>query len=412
MMAAIAAARNGAAVTVLEAMERPGKKLLLTGNGRCNLTNMEPDLPIRYSGSGRGLAKSVTRRFGAADCRQFFLTLGLLTTEKNGLVYPYTLQSSSVLEALLGEMRRLGVKLKCSERIVSVVPPSDRKKAVWQIKTESWSYEAQAVILACGSRCLPATGSDGSGYALAEMAGHTVTETYPALVPLVCRGDFFAAAAGVRCLVEVAIAETIRSENGTAAEYTVLCRERGELQWTKYGISGIVVFQLSRYVSAYCGKGQLSAVIDLLPDFDQEALAAILKNRADEIPGEPLSVLLRGMLHEKLIPVILKYLKQKPGTLCKNVSANTLETIVSLLKQLSIPVKKTKSFEECQVCAGGVCGTEVLEETLESKYHSGLYFAGELLDIDGPCGGYNLQWAWASGFIAGTAAAGGQSGMK
>ena len=444
LVAAIAAARTGAEVTVLEAMDRPGRKLLLTGNGRCNLTNMDPELSTHYYGSGQKLAQSVTERFGAGQTRRFFEELGLLTTEKNRYVYPYNMQSSAVLDVLLAELRRLKVKLKFNEKIEAIEVTGD----CWGVKTSSWSYQADAIVLACGSRCLPKTGSDGSGYRLAAQLGHTIITPRPALAALNCSGDFFASLAGVRCRTRVTLLV-----GGQAVK-----EETGELQWTKYGVSGIVVFQLSRFVSAdnlrqfdsACVRqaGQLAGrtgtqytlSIDLLPEFEHSYLARLLSARASELSKETVAVLLKGMLHEKLIPVVLagagikksqtckELIEQncdgssarveksrtctelvdgtenKKSKICEKQDVGAVDRLVSCMKAFTIPVTGVRSFDECQVCSGGVDCREIDAETLESKLHRHLYFAGELLDVDGPCGGYNLQWAWASGYIAGQAA--------
>ncbi len=410
LIAAIAAARVGAEVTVLDAMDRPGRKLLLTGNGRCNLTNMDSELPMRYYGSGQKLAQSVTERFGAKQTRRFFEELGLLTIEKNGYVYPYNMQSSAVLDVLLAELRRLKVKLKLNEKVETIeiidsgtenekvehvqaggseVRPSDR----WRVKTSSWSYQADALILACGSRCLPKTGSDGSGYRLAAQLGHRIIEPGPALTALNCSGDFFASLAGVRCRARVTLLEDGRSVK----------EEIGELQWTKYGVSGIVIFQLSRFVSAGT-PGRYAISVDLLSDFERIRLTELLSVRAQALEHEPVTVLLKGILHEKLIPVVLAKAGVRKAQLCTELEEAETEKIVSVMKAFPLQTADVRSFDECQVCSGGVDCGEVNEETLESRLHPDLYFAGELLDVDGPCGGYNLQWAWASGYIAGQAA--------
>lgn len=442
LMAAVTAARAGAQVTVLEAMERPGRKLLLTGNGRCNLTNMDPELSTRYYGSGRELARSLTGRFGAGETRQFFEELGLLTVEKNGYVYPYNMQSSAVLDVLLTELRRLRVKLKLNERVEHIwrerepsaqaecamaqggaAEPlavqekdrqdSGRETALWRVQTASWRYTADALILACGSKCMPQTGSDGSGYHIAAQLGHTMIQPRPALTPLICEGDFLPSVAGVRCRAAVSL-----YRNGR-----FLKKETGELQWTKYGISGIAVFQLSRFV----GTDGTWLSVDLLPEYEPEYLTNLLRQRARELPQENVSALLGGMLNNKLIPVILERTEQpeksctenreesgsrnkgknsrrRTGLLCKELTDHRIRAIVDQIKDFRLHVTGTKDYDFCQVCRGGVDCSEVSAETLESRLHPGLYFTGELLDVDGPCGGYNLQWAWTSGAAAGNAA--------
>lgn len=393
MTAAISAAREGADVTVLEGMERPGKKLLLTGNGRCNMTNTDPELPRRYYGSGSSLAEQITRQFGAVQCLEFFAGMGLLTREKNGYVYPWTGQSGSVLEVLLAELRRLKVRLKYSEKIRAISNQQGR----WTARTDHWQYGADALILACGSRAVPSTGSDGSGYSLVRSVGHTILSPSPALVPVTCRGDFFQSLAGVRCQARIAL---VRRQNGKKHR---IKEERGELQWTKYGVSGIAVFQLSRFIAA-CHEADFALEINLLPDFDTQYLKKMLMVRAGELGGEKAAVLFAGLLPDKLIPVILSRAAIPPKMCCGELSEKHIERILSGATALTLDVSGTKSFDVCQVCSGGVDCREV-SDTLESLKAGNLFFAGEILDVDGPCGGYNLQWAWASGHLAGYAAA-------
>lgn len=399
LMAAVFAAREGAQVTILEAKERPGKKLLLTGNGRCNLTNLDTDLPEAYHGSGRKMAASLTRAFdGRAVCR-FFEELGLLTQEKNGYIYPYSAQSGSVLEVLLSEIRRLKVKLKLSEKIKEVTKTPEG----WAVSTEGWTYESDAVILACGSKCAADTGSDGSGYVLARSLGHKIIKIAPALTPVTCKADYLQNLAGVRCRARVTLCRGREQE---------IAADTGELQWTKYGVSGIVVFQLSRYISSAASPEGMYFKIDLLPEYEKEQLLHILSRRAAMIGREKLSVLLAGLLPEKLIPVVLgemdriqKSSRSFTKYTCSEFADKQAGLLIDLMKAFILPITGTKSFDTCQVCAGGVDCREVNPDTLESCLHPGLYFAGEMLDVDGPCGGYNLQWAWSSGYAAGRAAA-------
>lgn len=459
LMAAIAAARAGARVTVLEAMERPGRKLLLTGNGRCNITNFDDALPDAYYGTGSALAARVVRRFDADEMCRFLEDLGLLCTERNGCVYPYTAQSASVLEVLLAELRRQKIKLKLSEQLVSLEATGNG----WCARTATWQYHADSVILACGSRAASLFDGDGSGYDIARSLGHTIRTVAPALVPVEVQeillpvklnsgisagaARFLEAAAGVRCRARVMLEHLPSADRDSAAlkaseNYTPVRAESGELQWTKYGVSGIVVFQLSRFISCASPRERSALVLtlDLLPDYVEEQLASMLMRRALELPDEKAEVLLAGILHNRLIGAVLELdtLAQdgpappasrtagkaaKTGTardakhrskasgrkyrmpLCRDLTESRIRSIVRLCKHLKLSGLSTKSFENAQVCAGGVDCSEV-KDTLESKLHPSLFFAGELLDVDGPCGGYNLQWAWSSGYMAGNAAAG------
>ncbi len=394
LMAAISAARAGAAVTILEAMEKPGKKLLMTGNGRCNLTNMDEHLPEAYRGKNPAYALPAVKQFDAGETRAFFTSLGLLTIEKNGYVYPLTNQASSVLEVLLAEVRRLEIKLKLSEKVERI----RKEGAVWKAATSTWEYEADALILACGSRCVPATGSDGSGYRLAEMAGLSRVPEVPALVPVICEEKFLPRLAGVRCQAMVTLQE---SSSGRR-----IGQERGEVQWTKYGISGIAVFQLSRYVAYAKRPGKYEFELDLLPDFDFLELSDLIRVRAGQLSNEKAAVLLAGLLPEKLIPIVLEQAKIPAKKKCAGLSGEDLSRILSVCRAFPLHPSGTKEFDSCQVCAGGVDTALLNPETMECRDRSGLYLTGELVDIDGPCGGYNLQWAWSSGYAAGRAAAG------
>lgn len=462
LMAAIAAARAGAAVTVLEAMERPGKKLLVTGNGRCNLTNMDPQLASAYHSPDPSFVETVISQLDANQTRDFFTELGLLTVEKNGYVYPYTNQASSVLEVLLAELRRLGVRLKLSEHIEEI----HRVDGRWQVRTATWTYEADALILCCGSKCAPSTGSDGSGYALANTLGLKLRPVTPALVPLLCEGAYLPTLAGLRCQAKITLYQSYQKQPGAhlqepsaraakqsgtrlpdqparaserpstrlseqparAAErpstrlpeqtsraakqpasrdqWQKIGEETGELQWTKYGISGIAVFQLSRFVAAAGPDMSFRVKLDFFPSHQTDELLSFLFHRAAALDKEKVPVLLRGVLPEKLIPVVLDRsgISQKTG--CAALTESNLRRLLQTCRAFELKIKGTKSFDVAQVCAGGVALGELCSETLECRRFPGLFLAGELLDVDGPCGGYNLQWAWASGYVAGVHAAG------
>ena len=300
-----------------------------------------------------------------------------------GLIYPYSDQAQSVVNALLQEVRRRKIKLKCQERVLSI----EKKKARFYIKTEGWHYEADRVILTCGGKAAPATGSDGNGYALAKTFGHTVIEPLPALVPLTAKLPFGSLLDGVRSRAKI----TLFIDGKVAGE------ESGELQWTGYGISGIAVFQLSsRAVRALQNKKKVRAEIDLLPDFSEKELLSRIQKREgsyEEVLG--------GFYHAKVLKALLKEEKASPG---EKALPDKAASIIKKSRQLSLTITGSKTFEQAQVTTGGIPLKELDEHTLESKKVKGLYLAGELINVDGPCGGYNLQWAWASGHIAGVSA--------
>ena len=338
LTAAIVAAQNGATVTVLEQNENPGRKICVTGNGRCNLTNkdMRPEI---FRGEHPKIVQNVLKQFSMEDTLEFFGQMGVVFTDRNGWIYPRSNQAKCIPELMLLKARSLKVKIKTREKVKDVYQQNGR----WKVQTEGWTYEGDRVILANGSSASQVPGSDGSGYAIAEKLGHRIVRPLPALTGLRCKGNVFSAWAGVRTEGEVTL----------LLDGKPLYKERGELQLTDYGISGIPVFQLSRY-----------------------AVRALEESQKAE--------LLVGLLPDKLIRV---FRKQKD--------------LIQTLTSYRLTVRGSTGMEQAQVCSGGVDTTQVNAETLESNIHKGLYFAGELLDIDGPCGGYNLQWAWSSGAAAG-----------
>lgn len=378
LIAAIYAAAGGASVTVLEQNNRFGKKLLCTGNGKCNLTNSE----IRktsYRGTTPGFAKDALHDFTMADTMAFFSAIGVYTKNKNGYIYPHSEQASTVLELLEMKARSLKVKLKSMEQVTAVKNQGD----AFLVFTDNWQYEADAVIVAAGSSASLIEGSGDSGYRLAENFGHQIVKPLPALVPVKGLDSYYGKWAGVR--VEAKITLEI---NGMT-----LIGESGELQMTDYGISGIPVFQLSRYIARVKEEGlPVNLIIDFMPDFSLEQLIVFLETRMKGCPYKRYEDLLVGIFPKKLIPI----LRQDTGN-CKEQAEK--------LKSFVFHVDKTLGADHAQVMSGGVLTDEIEVHTMESKKRKNLYFTGEVLDIDGACGGYNLQWAWTSGALAGRAAA-------
>lgn len=397
LMAAIVAAREGARVTILESMDKPAKKLLMTGNGRCNLTSLDFSREDCYRGGDITFVRQVLKQFDYQQTMQFFEEMGLLLQERGSGVYPLTDQASSVADRLLLELAKLHVKLKCLEKVTRIEKTGDK----WTAFTESWHYEADAVILACGSRAVPATGSDGSGYVLAQMCGHTIQEPFPALVPLKCKESFVKKLAGLRTKAVVTM-KISSAEPSRQSARPLIFSEAGELQWTEYGISGIVVFQLSRYASTALQHGkQVQVSVDCLPSVTEERLLELLVKKKDE---EPIGDSLAGILPKKMIPVILELCQIRKAS--ARPEEKELSRICYTIKHLSLTVTGTRSFDQAQVCGGGVTLSEINPCTMASRICSRLYLTGELLDVDGICGGYNLQWAWSTGYLAGKNSAG------
>lgn len=387
LAAAIQAARQGASVTVLEHTAKPGKKLLSTGNGKCNLTNrMTPD--GAYRGGQQEFIKKVLDHITVVQTLEFFQDLGLVLTDRNGYVYPNTGQAVSVLEALLFELNHLGVSIITDCQVEEI-----RKDLT--LMTSKGKKKADAIILAAGSMAAPKTGSDGSGYQLARALGHRIVKPLPALVQLKCREKWYKQAAGVRTEASV----TLKIDGKTAAE------DRGELQFTDYGISGIPVFQVSRFAAGGIDTGrQVTAELDLLPSIDFNSTIQLLSERAKRFSYRPAEEFLNGVLNHKLARILLKEAGIPEKGFVKDITTLQIKKLTSALKGLKTEILATNSFDQAQVCSGGIDTRDVDPNTMESKLMNGLYLAGEILDVDGICGGYNLQWAWSCGILAGTSA--------
>ncbi len=397
MMAAITASNTGADVTIYEHTDRLGKKILSTGNGKCNLSNEEMNAACFFSGN-MNLVASCLERFSTRETRIFFQSLGLCIKDKNGYLYPLAEQAAVVLDVLRHAVEAKGVKVVYQTEIKGLSEgKSSRGKT--QICVENGREKSfyDSVILACGSQAAPKTGSDGSGYALAKALGHTIRPVLPSLVQLKCSDSFCKAIAGIRHDAKVHI----------YAGGKLLCEERGELQLTDYGISGIPVFQLSGLVNRfmYKNKDEVTARIDFLPDYSMEELEGILSERCGNDLYQESSVeeFFTGFLNKKLMLLFVKQAGLQPGASVQSVKKAQLRKVIQLCKGLQMHITGSNGYDNAQVCTGGVDMHEVSEE-LESKKMNHIYFAGEILDVDGRCGGYNLQWAWTSGYLAGTAA--------
>ena len=387
MMAAVTAASEGARVILLEHKDRIGKKILSTGNGRCNFTNTHQE-PLCYNSENPLFPWSVIEKFDAQKTVSFFLQLGVYSKNRNGYLYPNSDQASAVLDAFRMELDRLHVDVRTGVHIRGIDPG----KKGFVIRADQEKVRADRVILCTGSKAAPATGSDGSGYDLAKQLGHRLIPVLPALVQLRCEGDFFKAVAGVRV-------------NGSISLWTegeCIAKDTGEIQLTDYGISGIPVFQVSRYASKLLyEKKEVTAVLDFMPDFTEKQTGAFLSARAKMRPEKPADMFLIGLFHKKLSELWIKQSCIPRDKTAGDMTAEEIERFVQCIKNFRLRVTAANPYEKAQVCCGGIDTEEVDPGTLESRYVPGLYFAGEILDVDGMCGGYNLQWAWSSGYVAG-----------
>ncbi len=408
MMAAIQASANGAEVTIVEHMDRVGKKLLSTGNGRCNLTNLHQTEECYRCGQ-EGFVIPALRDFSVEDTLLFFRKLGMIPKDRNGYIYPNSDQASSVLDMLRMELehRKIKVLLECQTQ--SIGRPASKSGGSFKrfcLHTSQGQLYGDAVILAAGSRAAEVTGSDGSGYGLAKALGHHIVTPLPALVQLRCKEKYYKQLAGIRTDARVTLL-AFRQPREKKGSWTALAEDRGELQLTDYGLSGIPVFQISRYASIWLHKGSAVKVrIDFLPQMTFAEAEDMLNRRRKQMDYKTCEQWMIGLFNKKLGLVLLKLAGIEPEAKISQVPGDSWNRLLKEIKAHETEVAAVNSFEHAQVCCGGVDTAEVTPETMESKKVPGLYFAGEILDVDGICGGYNLQWAWSSGAVAGRCASG------
>ncbi len=393
MTAAIAAKRTNqqAKVHILEHKDVLGKKLLSTGNGRCNFTNAVMTKECFFSDS-IDVAAHVLERFGTEDTLRFFGELGILAKDRNGYFYPRSDQAAAVADVLRIAVRQNGITVDCNAHVQEV----NRTKSGFVIKTNERTYKCDRVILSTGGKAASVLGSDGSGYGLAKCLGHSIVPVVPALVQLKAEQSPLTKASGVRTDAKVTAVV-----DGREAGF-----DTGELQITSYGISGIPVFQISRHIAKGLYAKKMAEVwIDFMPSMSLGEWEAFLDVRKQGKEDWTIADFFVGIFNQKLTPCLLKCAGLRAHALVGEISEAQWKSLSSVCKKFSLQIIDTNGFENAQVCAGGVCLEEIYENTLESRVCQGLFLTGELLDVEGICGGYNLQWAWASGFIAGSSAA-------
>ncbi len=386
MTAAIFAARAGSRVLVLEQKEKLCKKIYATGNGKCNFTNKDWQASY-FRGTDSSLAEPVLRSFDLEQTLAFFHEIGIYPKERNGYYYPNSEQAASVAEALCREAERLSVRCLTEKKVSRAEKTKD---GLFLAEADGTQYFGKSLVLAAGGKASPGHGSDGSGYPLACAFGHTVIPPLPAIVQLKAEGSFFKTLAGVRT------EGSVRLHIGTEC-YT----EQGELLFAAYGISGIPVMQLSRYASAaLAAKKPVTAELDLFLAADEIALTKELAARFCRMFGNTAEEAMGGLCNHKLNYVVLTLCGISPTKPAGSLTVQDAARIAEKLKHFTVTVTGTNGFEQAQACAGGVPLSQLTAQ-MESKLVTGLFFAGELTDIDGTCGGYNLQWAWSSGAAAG-----------
>ena len=379
LMAAIAAKNEDTQVVILEREKRVGKKILATGNGRCNMTNMYAALE-NYHGTEPGFVKGAIKRFWVTQTLDFFSELGILwKEEKNGKVYPYSDTASSVLDVL---------RRKAENERIEVICEFDVKEA---IKTKSGfqitSYDgrkifADSLIIAAGGKATPSLGSNGSGFDLLRAFGHKITKLSPSLVQMKTETEIVRKIKGLKINGKMSLAEKTES---------------GEILFTEYGLSGPPVFSLSAYLN-----NQKYVCIGIMPEYSFDEIKAILYQRCAYLYDVKLEEFFTGMLNKRIGQALLKSVDISPlSRLCSTLSEKEINNIAAAIKCWKFNLCGTMSWNNAQVTRGGVYTSEFNPSTMESRIVPQLYACGEVLDIDGDCGGYNLQWAWSSGYIAG-----------
>ena len=406
LAAAVCAAREGASVLVLQRMDKAGKKILATGSGRCNLANRRLSEGARAIGGAYHCTQEefpgqVLGETDLDDVLVFFASLGIRTTARDGYLYPASMQASSVRDALEWAVRESGRAEIMTNTAISAVHKPGRGRECFEIAGQNGAvYYVKRLILAAGGMSSPKLGSDGSGYKLAKALGHRLQTPLPALCPLICGEKYFRKMAGVRLRGRI----SIRTQSGIRAS------DEGELQLTAYGISGIPAFQVSRHVSCALARGQkVQAVLDFFPDRKKSWLEAALKEESRHHPSFSMEMILHGMMNSKTADTLCGLCGRRKKT-AGEWTQDEISTLTGLLKGLKSTVTGTMGFEHSQVTAGGVDTLDVDPDSLASRIVPGLFLSGEILDVDGLCGGYNLYWAWVTGCRAGTAAARSVSG--
>ena len=389
MAAAIAAAENpDVQVVLLERQSRVGRKLLATGNGRCNLTNIHASAGS-YHGDMPEFASPALEMLGPEATLKRFRGLGLYTvTEDSGRVYPYSDQANSVVDVLRFALEKSNIQVRLGFEVDRI----KKTEAGFVISCGSDTIECQRLIIACGGLAGTKLGGSMSGYKLLRSMGHKCTKLRPTLVQLKSGWSGTAALKGVRANCHAAIYQDDRLHS----------QSTGELQFTEYGLSGPVIFEISR--DACQGSGQWRCVLDFLPEYTEENLAAELYRRRNS--DLPASELLTGILHNRLGRVIVQWAGISQNCPISALSEQECLAVAAAVKEFPVDITEPLGMDSAQVTAGGIVTKDFDPQTMQSRLVSGLYACGEVLDIDGDCGGYNLQWAWSSGFVAGRHAGG------
>lgn len=395
LLAGIAAAQNGAAVTIFEKMRQPGRKMMITGKGRCNITNAceLPEIIKNLIGNGRFL-NSALHRFTNDDIVILLETNGLPTkVERGGRVFPVSDKAKDVVDTLVKIFTEAGGKLLTDTKVIDILVKDGR---VTGVKTINGAHAADAVILAAGGASYPATGSDGGGAKLAAKLGHSIVPLKPSLVPLESDYPYIDQLQGL----------SLRNVQATLmADGARLGSEFGEMLFTHFGVSGPIVLSLSNLAAKALVEGkEVELYVDLKPALSEEKLDARIQRDFAQYSRKQLVNGLKDLLPQSLIPVVCDMAYLDENKFINQISREERRRLLQTIKGFCVPITKTRPIAEAIVTSGGVSVKEIDPKTMASKLIEGLYFAGEVMDVDGYTGGYNLQAAFSSGYAAGTAA--------
>ncbi|NLD17751.1 MAG: NAD(P)/FAD-dependent oxidoreductase [Tissierellia bacterium] len=376
-------------VRIFERNDRVGKKLLATGNGRCNYTNEKLD-DTNFHSENITFPMKVIEKFDNFDTMEYLKTIGIYPiVEKEGRVYPLSLQGSSVLDLLRIEMERLGVEIILNEKINKTIK-KDNKFLLYGLK----KYESDILVIATGGLAMPSSGSDGIGYRLAKEFGHNIIDQYPTIVQLESNFDKMKSLKGVR----------IDTDASLYVEGEKISTKSGDVLFTDYGLSGPAILDLSRLAIQALKRDKNVEIGVNIVGISTDEIQSMIEDRVKNLEGIDATSFFIGIINKKLIQSVLNVVQFQLDEKIVSIyhDEKLSKAIINALSDFRFKITGYKGFGNAQSTIGGVDTVEVYEHSLESKFVEGLYFIGEVLDVDGDCGGYNLQWAWSSAFVAGS----------
>lgn len=378
LAAAITAAKKGKKVTILERNEKCGKKLLITGNGRCNYFNEEQKTE-KYHSNNKELIKELINEKNTNKVKNFFKELGIIPKIIDGYYYPFSRTAITINNALLNEAKKLNIEIIYNIKVEKII-----KKDHFIINPDKENIKAKKIVICTGSKAAPKTGSDGIGYDIAMNFNHKIIKPLPALTNLKGNKNYYKKWSGVRTEAILSLYE----------DNNFITKEKGEVQLTDQGISGIVTFNLSNYITRNIINHKEIIHINFMPFLNNKSIDNLF------IYNDEINETLERILNYKLVNVLLKQAKLKTNYFSKLTKIEK-EKLIDTLTNFKFEITEVGSFDKAQVCSGGIPLNEINIKTMESKKENNLYFGGEILDINGDCGGYNLSFAWLSGILIG-----------